>query len=258
MTEVIRLERSIAAPVDAAWEACATPRGIARWQADEVAGTVERGSSLVLRWPKLGARVDLDVVDIEPRRRLVLKSGDAVLALDLVPGSIRLEHAGLAPGDELEGVTSSWRLSLALLAQSLEHHRGRDRHVTWLVRRATTSAAAVHAFFTDGSALGSWLARRGSVGPEGTRYALELTSGAPMSGRVLSNTPGRDVALEWNEQDGSVLVMRSLPSPVDPEERVIALCWSRWSAERPAPPPTGELEAALDRLARIVGSDASA
>ncbi len=258
MTRVIHLERSIAAPADAAWEACATPRGIARWQADEVTGTVERGSSLALRWPALGARVDLDVVDVAPERRLVLRSGDALLALDLAPGSIQLEHGGLAPGDELEGVASSWRLSLSLLAQSVERHRGRDRRVEWVVRRARTNTAAAHAFFTDGSALGSWLARHGSVGPEGSRYELELMSGTRMSGRVLSHTPARDVALEWSEQGDSVLVMRTLPSPVDPDDRLIALCWSRWGADPPPDALKGELAAALDRLARILGGDRSA
>lgn len=258
VTDVMHIERDIVAPREDTWEACATSHGIARWQADEVRGEVARGSSIVLGWPALGARVDLRVLEIEPQTRVVLASGDARVALTLVPSGVRLEHRGLADGDEREGVASSWRVSLAILAQHLERHRGRDRKVEWFVRRARTSAAAAHAFFTDGPALGSWLARRGSVGPEGEAYEIELASGAPMSGRVLSHTPGRDLALEWREQDDSVLVLRTLPSPLDASERLIALSWSRWSADEAPAALCDELESAIDRLSRILGGPATA
>ncbi|MEB2310757.1 MAG: SRPBCC domain-containing protein [Sorangiineae bacterium] len=255
---MIRLEQRVTATAGEVWEACATPEGLARWQADEVKGSVTPGGTLELAWPGLGAALTLEIAELDRHRRITFEGGGARVTLALAPGKLLLEHTEPDSEEERAGVTSSWRVSLALLAHALERHPGRERRVTWFAQPARVSSETLHVYFTAASALGGWLARRGSVGSEGSRYQLELAGGAPMSGRVLANVPGRDVALEWEEDGGSTLVLRSLPSPLVPRERLIVLGWSRFAVEPAEPALAREVASALARLARLVGGGVTA
>jgi uncharacterized protein YndB with AHSA1/START domain len=243
----LRIAQNIRAPAAVIWQACATLEGIAAWQADAAAGSVEPGGALELAWPELGASVLLDVVAVEEHRRLELRNGATTLEILLTGGGVRLTQSGLQEGDDWSGMASSWRVSLALLAHYCERHPGRPRHVTWFSGVTPTSAEAAHHFFTDRRALTTWLKQGGEVGSEGSPLELELESGRRLSGKVLANVPGRDVALSWSETNDSVVCLRTLPGPSD-DRRVVLLTWSRWASDPPLRGLVEELGAAHGRL----------
>ena len=59
----IRISQKIPASLDALWVACATPSGIAGWQADQVTGSVEAGETLGLGW-RPGRSIHLDLLEL--------------------------------------------------------------------------------------------------------------------------------------------------------------------------------------------------
>lgn len=258
MTLDFRLEQRIDAPLDQVWEACATPRGLQRWQADAVRGEVKRGGELELSWPALGTSLSIVVTTIVERQEIVFDSGGSRVRLLLAPEQVVLEHEGLETGDDVEGVASSWRTSLALLAHSVECHSGRARHAIWMLDRANTTAEAAHVFFSDAAALGTWLGAGEGLGPVGSRVALRCRWGDHIDGRVLANTPQRDIALSWHEDGDSVLCLRTLPSPRTLEERMLLLYWSRWGDAEPPRERRRGLMTALARLARTLDQNAEA
>jgi uncharacterized protein YndB with AHSA1/START domain len=248
----IRLYQPLVAPPERVWRACVEPDLIACWQADEALGSVEPGGKLVLRWPALDTAVQLAVLEVVRHERVVVKNGRSRVEFLLMPDGFAVTHDGLQHGDECEGVASSWRLSLALLAHYLHRHWGRRRRVTWFVRALPTSAETAHVFFSEAAGLGTWLAARGEIGPQGGEYALRTAWGETMTGRVLSHTRGRDVLLSWEEDGGSTLALRTLPSPRDPDQRLLAVVWSRFSSEKAPDARRAGLSAAVDRLARVL------
>jgi hypothetical protein len=227
------------------------------WQADEVRGHVAPGQTVAMRWPALGAKLELRVVAVDPGRELVVEAAGSRLALSLGPGCVRLVQDGLMAGDDLEGVESSWKVSLGLLAHYLEHHDGHRRHVRWCVRPARTTAATAHLFFTEPAALRTWLVRSGNLASAQAPARLRLSWGETLSGRIVSSFPGRDVAVSWSEHGESVLVLRTLPSPRSAAERLIALAWSHWAV----PPPEStchDLSRAVERLAQVLDGGGAA
>jgi uncharacterized protein YndB with AHSA1/START domain len=211
-----------------------------------------------LRWPALGVSLPLEVREVEPERRIVLAAGRSRVVVELAPGQVTLRQDGVAEGDEADGVLSSWRLSLSLLAHYCEKHADARRSVRWLLRPARTSTATAHVFFTEGSALASWLGRGGSFETVGSSFELGLAWGEPMTGRVLSCTPGRDVSVSWDEDESSVLCLRTLPRPFSDQERLIVLAWSRWSTTSPSRERLEALDAAHHRLVRVLDAQHSA
>jgi uncharacterized protein YndB with AHSA1/START domain len=254
----LQLTQTIDAPVERVWQACASLRGLSAWQADEASGTLEAGKTIELGWPALGVQLELEVEALSERERIVLAADHARLELLLAPGRVTLIHSGVGSGDELEGVASSWRMSLSILAHYCERHFGHRRFVRWLTRPAPTSAETAHVFFTDESALGNWLGRGGGIGDVGSSFSIELGGNDQLSGRVIANTPGRDVAVTWEEDAGSVLCFRTLPLPRTLGQRLIVLSWSRWSDEAPEESRLEKLDAAHHRLTRALGMSSEA
>jgi uncharacterized protein YndB with AHSA1/START domain len=259
MAGEIRLVRSVRATRAELWQACSTPSGLEGWYADRVTGALNRGGSVRLEWPELGAGVDLDVAELVPNERLVFRNGDSRVAIDVADGKVSLAHEGLADDDDLEGFRSSWHVALAVLTHALEAHPGAGRRTRWAARPARTTAGIAHLCFTEPEALRSWLAEDAIIGAEGERYSLTLGSGERMSGRVLVRSGGRDVALTWEEQHDSVVVLRTLPSPKSDRERVVAACWSKWGPTSPGERAVeNELRRALERLAAMLAMSGEA
>jgi uncharacterized protein YndB with AHSA1/START domain len=255
----VNLIWSIRASREELWEACSTRSGLEGWYADRVTGTIANGAKLRLEWPELGATVELYVEDIRHGDRIALVNGKSRVQLTIGEGTVQLTHTGLDDGDDAEGFRSSWRVALAILQQSLEEHPRAPRRVRWAARPARTSAELAHLCFTAPAALDRWLGHGSVMGGEGEAYRLTLPSGEPMSGTVLCRTPGRDVALTWSEQNDSVLVLRTLPSPRASQERVIALCWSKWGATEPGEHAIhGELRRCVERLGALLAMTGSA
>jgi uncharacterized protein YndB with AHSA1/START domain len=260
MTGALHIDRSVAANSTELWEACATPHGLEGWYADRVTGAVIKGQSLRISWPGLGATVPLEVVDLDPGRRIVFRNGAGTVILEVSEGRVALTHAGLSDKDDHEGFEASWRVSLALLAHSLERQRGRKRRAAWSLARARTSVELAYAYFTTAEGLSAWLARGPGLGRQGEQYSMRSLSGESMTGRILVSEGGRDVALSWEEQEDSVLVLRSFPSPASQAERVLAICWSRWESRQGtanvdpiAAEIERELKRSVERLARALG-----
>lgn len=198
----------------------------------------------------------LEVTELVEMRRISFRAGHEVVRLEVEPGSVVLTHHGLGSTDEALGTASSWRVSLATLAHGLERHPGRDRRVHWRLTRAKGSAEAIHVFFTDPHALGAWLTTEGGIGGPGQPVEMRLADRARLTGRVLANTPGRDVAISWSEDGESALALRTLPGIAE-GERLIAVQWSRW-AEAQFRVGFGGFETALRRLRDVLNSAASA
>jgi uncharacterized protein YndB with AHSA1/START domain len=248
----ILVRQLVAATREELWAACTTAHGMSKWQADVVSGDAATAKAITLSWPALKLSVELKVQEVVPNERVVLVVGPSRLTMEIEPGVVRLTHEGLRSADEEDGMRSAWRTSLGLLAHSLSKHPGRERRVRWTTRPATTSPELTHVYFTDPFAMTQWLTQTGSVGQEGSSVALTLLSGEPLTGEVLANTPDRDVAFTWQEQQDSYLVFRTFPSPRDPDQRLLAIAWSRWYPE-PFPEATSRfLDSALERLARTL------
>jgi uncharacterized protein YndB with AHSA1/START domain len=255
----IRISQKIPASVDALWVACATPSGIAGWQADKVTGIIQEGESIGLGWPDLGVSIHLDVVELLERKTVVFGHGDSRVRFEVKDGEVVLSHSAPFDEDEELGTESSWRLALGTLAHYLDRHAGLVRDTVWLVKPAKTTAEAAHAFFTLPDALGAWLGRASAtLGVVGTRYRIALSSGGSMSGVVLAHTEGRDLALRWDEANYSVITFRTLPSPNGEHERLLVISWSRWQELENGELIAGELEGALARLAQLLGATGTA
>ncbi len=225
---------------------------MAGWQADSVVGDAAEGGTITLSWPSLKLSVKLRVAEVVPEERVVLDVGSSRLTLDIEPEAVLLTHEGIRSKDEYFGMQSAWSAALSLLGHGLQVHPHRERKVRWFMRPARTAPAFGHVFFTESRALMQWLTTTGGLGAVGSDVSLGLRWGGSITGTVLSNLVDRDVALNWTEDGDSHLVFRTFPSPRDPEERLIAICWSRWT---PSPFPETEVrgfDAALDRLVQIL------
>jgi uncharacterized protein YndB with AHSA1/START domain len=252
MSSTIELHQAIDAPAHRIWKACVQPRGIANWQADEVEGDARKGGTLRLHWSAFETTIELQIVAWEPERFIALQHDDAIVEFHIEDRGVKLIQRGVGSADDFDGLHSSWRLALAQLAHSVERHPGRQRRVQWLVRALPTTAELVYLSLTDPH-LDSWLCSSGGIGPEGERYKLTLQGGPTLSGRVLANTPGRDIALSCAEAGEAVLAFRTLRAPNEPGQRLVAAVWSEWGTPRPAADEIVEtIDARLDRLAILL------
>ncbi len=256
------VEQAIRAPAERIWRACSSVQGLRAWQADEIEGRVTEGAELVLGWPALSVAVHLGVERVEEQRRIVLSTQDSRVELAIAEGRVLLTHSADFDDDECAGTLSSWRLSLATLAHYVEHHDGEARSVHWAVSPAKASIEDAHAFFTLSGAQSGWLTHSSNgtgIGAEGSEVVLDLTWGSPLTGRVLSHTPPRDVLVSWRETNQSLLALRTLPSPTAAQERLLIATWSSWGlGDDAAAVVARSLGAAVSRLARILENRAEA
>ena len=257
--KTIRLFQPLPARAPRVWKALTDPRDLAAWHADVVRGRVEVGRTLELEWPKLGAALSLEIERVVPGRQLAMSSPLGTLELSIVKGGLELCHTSTFDEDALAGTESSWRVTLAILANYLTRHIDRRRHVHWAMVRARANVELCHAYFTDRHLLSSWLGGAdASIGPTNSLVELKLGNGRRARGPVLSHTEGRDLAIRWGEADDSVLVLRTLPAPEEPGFRYLLLGWSRWSELPYAEAISEELDAAVARLGRRLDSIALA
>jgi len=253
----VEIRQRVAAPIDRIWQACSSPRGFMNWQADQAYGEAKKGGTLTLAWLAFGARLELDVVDVVPYERIVLHHGDSIVELSFDQQLVTLRHTGPEASSDAEGLDSSWRISLAQLAHSVERHPGRRRRVRWFLNRMRCSPEAAHLCFTEASLLGRWLGTGSGLGGTGADVSLTLPSGSHLSGNVLVRVPGRDVAIRCESFDDSVLGMRTLP--LAGGDRLVALVWSEWGDSRTDDAVLfSDLAAGLQRLSLLLGDAAEA
>lgn len=241
--EPLLVRTPIDAPREVLWDYISTAGGLACWQADTVEGGLAEGH-FSLRWPQLGARMDLSVAEYSARERLVLRTGGTALAMTLGDGELLLEHHGLVEEDDWVGLESSWRAALSVLNLAVTRHPRKSRHVRWLFQPIVASAELVHHYFTDPRGLGEWLGATSTALKDGERYRLDINHQL-LTGRVLCAQ--RDVCLQVSEWRDAALTLRTLPAPED--TRVAAVGVSTWNHPI-SEQLTHYLEASLSRLAR--------
>jgi uncharacterized protein YndB with AHSA1/START domain len=255
----LRLEQPIAAAPDLIWRALSSPQGLARWQADEAAGEVSEGGMIRLSWDAFGANVELKVLSCVPHQRLRLRHGASEVEFTLGEHNVSFTQYGLEPGEDVDGLRSSWTVSLAQLAHSVERHPGRRRHVDWAVRLATAAPETLHLYFTEPELLRLWLGETDGPLRVGDSYRCMLHTGTQLTGKVLALVPGRDVALTCDNLGEGVIIFRSIPNPLDTNLRIVAASVSQWGRPtRLASRLAEQLDAALGRLSNMSASIGSA
>lgn len=245
MTSILA-SRRIQAPKELLWDYLSTSSGLSCWQADSVDGDLASGR-FSFRWPKLGARLDLSIAQVDPGERLVLRAGANVLTLTLTEGEVSLTHEGLAEDDDLEGFRSSWNAALSILELAATHHPRLPRRVDWMFQPAPTEATLARCFFTDPEALQSWMGTTRAELKRGESYKLELFGGHRLSGSVLFDE--RDVCLHVRELENGAVSFRTLPGAEG--QRLLTIGVSTWGNPCPAD-LRDALEGALHRLAQLM------
>lgn len=241
----LKIERLIPVSKELLWHYLSTGSGLACWQADDVQGNLASGE-FSLRWPVLGARIDLRVEKIERHERLCLRAGSTRIELEISDGALVLIHRGIEVEDDLPGLASSWHAAMGLLEVASVSHPRLPRRVEWLFESINGSPELLHHFLTDRDALGCWLGEAERTLCTGEDYALNLFGNEILSGRVLYS--GRDVCLKVRELSDGVLTLRTLPGPSD--ARLVAVAVSTFTG--PAPERLHlSLKGALGRLKQL-------
>lgn len=258
---LVEVEATVEAAPDRVWEAWASPRHIARWFVDEAKGTIGRSRSLTWVWREFGLEVVYDVIEVEPRKRLLLRGATpggrpheletTLMAEDGGRTRVRVAQSGFEPGEEgdeaAEAGRSGWVLALAVMREYVERHWGEERGGLLLMRPTRIALTELRRLFRTEAGLSLWLTRAGAVREEGSPVALRLRGGGEITGRVLRVT--RDEAVvSWEEVNG-VLELKTFPGERGRTAALRVTCWGN-------PPASLEreqraLEAALERLGAL-------
>lgn len=228
---VVRKEVRIQAPLDRVWEAWTEPDRISQWFADSVEGWPGVGSTLSMTWEKFGFTVDYKIAELEPRKRIVLKTrlpgvGTQVLTVEMVRRAPETIVTVTESGPENHksdpresGVESGWVMACSVLKHYVENYFGEPRRSFFAFLPASFTYERFLTLLTTPEGLASWLTREGSVSEVGQPYSLTLDNGNTMSGRVLALTH-HEMALGWDEIRG-FLEFKSFPLGRDGQK---ALC----------------------------------
>ena len=257
----VEAEATVEATPERVWEAWASPRHIARWFVDEAKGTIGRSRSVTWIWREFGLEVVYEVVEVEPRKRLVLRASmpdgraheieTTLVAEDGGRTTIRVVQSGFEPGEEgdeaAEAGRSGWVLALAVMREYVEKHWGEERGGLLLMRPTRIALTELRRLLRTEAGLSLWLTRAGALREEGSAVALRLRGGGEITGRVLRVTRD-EAAVSWEEVNG-VLELKTFPGDRGRTAALRVTCWGD-------PPASLEreqraLEAALDRLAAL-------
>ena len=260
-TRTISCEMRTSAPPEHAFAAWAEPDRIAHWFVDRAFGDVRPGGVMTWVFEKFGYEIPYPVLEVSPPEKLVL-GGDVpggpsfrleiTIAREGGQTVVRLFNSGFRDGaqwdEEYQGVSSGWRMSLAILRHYLEAHYGTPKRSVLVLRPATFDYATVLSWFTDPAKLSRWLTRSGAVGAPGERAELVLQSGATVRGTVLDVTR-QEAAVSWDDENLALELKAFSMGP----QRMVALRATGWgvSDERMAALEI-ELDAAVGRLAELI------
>jgi uncharacterized protein YndB with AHSA1/START domain len=261
MRDRLEVRQQIDAPRELIWRACASPEGLANWQADSAEGESRLGGKLRLRWAAFGAEIELEIVQWAPPRRVTFRQGGSLVDFHVDDRRLTVVQRDADGLDDAAGLQSSWQLALAQLAHWVQRHPGRQRSVQWLVDEMTTTPELVYLALTEPELRSRWLTEPPDtpLADVGEEYRMQLAGGPELSGTVLAKIEGRDVGLSCREAGEATLMVRTLPSPTQSNSRLVALCWSEWGPPRESGRRVVRcLADALHRLPTIVDSVASA
>lgn len=192
---------AIDAPPDAVWKAITDPRELERWFPLTASVTPGVGGALTLRWGDVGMD-HLPISVWKPGQHLQVgmpqPSGAPHVIHDFTIQDhgtstvLRLVAHGFDPDarwDEFySGVKRGWRYELESLRHYLTHHRGLDRHVSW-VRTPVESDAAC-----------GWATLR-----RDDPYSIATPDGLVLTGTVVISEQPRDFTGTVNEMNNGLL-----------------------------------------------------
>lgn len=250
-----------AADVYRAW---AEPDELVRWFVDRSGGRVEPGGSILWAWDAYDVEQELEVVEAEAGRRLVLRTvwGGRLTVLEVtlepLPGGTRLRliESGFGEGadwdGEYEGTRSGWTHSLAHLKVYLERHPGRDRETLDLLQPVAFRAKDLLAATRTTEGLAKWLGRaEGDLGGVGDRVRVDLQGGGRLTGRVISMTDW-ETGVTWDEIEGT-LTFQGFPGDAAGEGERVGLRVVSWGGDADRLRSLrGGLEEALGRLVGLL------
>ena len=260
-TRSISCEMRTTAPPEHAFAAWAEPERIAHWFVDRAFGDVRPGGVMTWVFEKFGYEIPYPVLEVTPPEKFVLGGqipGGPTFRLEITIAReggetvVRLFNSGFRDGaqwdEEYQGVSSGWRMSLAILRHYLEAHYGSPKRSVLVLRPATFDYAAVLPWFTDEGKLARWLTRSGAIGAPGDRAELVLQNGATVRGTVLDVT-GQEVAVSWEDEDLAL----ELKAFTMGAQRMVAIRATGWGvSEARMQALEADLDAAVDRLAKAI------
>jgi uncharacterized protein YndB with AHSA1/START domain len=259
----MEMEIRIDASPDEVWSAWADPSLIAQWFVDRAEGWAHKGEVVTWFFDEFGYRVPYNVVESIPGECVALGGElpgrppfllEISIRKDAGETVVRLINSGFLEGgsfdEEYEGVSSGWKLSLALLKFYIEEHYGEDKQTVLVSRPADVDLSQLRAWYTEPECMDKWLTVRSEPLREGKRYRLVFLNGTPVEGFVAAMSK-REVATIWREQSAFV-ELKGWTAGSQPMIAMRITCWN---------PDEGFMEharsqaaEALDRLAEILGT----
>lgn len=260
-TRDFELSIEIDAPPEEVWRALTEARELERWFPLKAAVEPRQGGRYFISWENQW-QDEGRILIFEPNRHLrTTWSGEgphraAQLAVDHhLEGRggrtvLRLVHSGFGRDaswdDEFDGISLGWNFELRSLRHYLEHHRGRDRRVVYLLRR--TGLVAAESWETVLSGLGAEVPDGLA---EGDAYSLAVGGGERFSGRVVHAFPPHQFA-------GTVAELDEALFRIETYRDTVTLWLATWRGDAAALDPwRARWTAVLDRaFPQEVGSRA--
>ena len=268
--QAVQASVRVAAPIDRVWSAWTEKERLAEWFPERFEGEVEVGREVVFAGDAVGVDLPLEVVSVEPHKRLRFRAARPESTvqrvevrfrnLDGQATMVRLEHSGFgsSPDDRAvrDRTASSWQTVMAISSLYVERNFGRKRVVKSIFAKAEVSFLTLYRHYTDAELLRRWLTTSGSVGAAGDSLDLVLDEHLRLRGEVLSRDPGRNVVLHCSEL-GGVLVLCGCPASNPGLASRLGAWICTWDLENPLLARLEEyLQAAVQRLANTVSPDA--
>jgi uncharacterized protein YndB with AHSA1/START domain len=199
-------ELTVAASPARVWRAL-EPTGLTGWLCEAAVGELTPGARVELGWPSLGLEAAVDVVEVDPGRRVVLAgTGDAAgerqettLTDDGGTTRVVVRHDGFGDGERARaraaGTEAGWQVALRVLDLFLG---GREDQRLAARAAVGTSAASVEAMWprlAETLGLARWLGPiEGPLDREGAVGAVTI-GGRRTRAIVLGRVPPFELAL---------------------------------------------------------------
>lgn len=256
----------ISAPQQQVWKAWTEPELLAQWYPDRVEGVLASGETVRFIWDCFGLSLDLEVVEMWPpyRLRLRARGADGLVQEQLVTLAgygnrtrVDVIHSGFAPTpggiDRMNGTQAGWHTMLRVLTLYAEDYFGQPRRTFAALGPVVAPFEEIFAHYTDRAHIGRWLAERPMMlNGEGKVFAMPMSDGDMLVGRVLSYCEPREVALDVPDFR-AVISMRTF-ALAGGESKLVGIWMSGWSPTSHFDSLQESLTIAVDRLVSALGS----
>ena len=237
MSHAIRAEIAINAPIESVWAAWTNPEHLARWYPDRVDGELAAGHTVRLSWDCFGLDIALDVVDLEPHERLVVRgevetgvvqTQTTCFASDGDRTVLDISVEGILTDDQREGATAAWHTNAGVLRTYVERYFGRDRVTFASLGPACVTFDRLFEQLTSADKLAGWLGTGTGIGAAGQEVDIVIAPGARLRGKVLARSEPREVAIVCDDI-ASVIAFKAFPlHGITRDEKLVGAWASVW------------------------------